>query len=52
MTSSDATTLGAIALVAAVPLAVIMLALIVRGYTVSLHMHRPQRERRRKRDQD
>lgn len=50
MTSSDAVTLGAIALVAAVPIAVVVLALIVRGYTVSIHMHRPHRERRRDRD--
>jgi len=47
MTSTDVGALAIVALVAAVPVAIVVLALIVRGYTVSLHMHRPHGQRRK-----
>ena len=35
-----------VALAAVVPLAVVLLVAIVRGYTITLHMHRPRPTRK------
>jgi hypothetical protein len=47
--ASDAVTLAVVALAAVVPLACVLFVALLRGYTISLHMHRPLRERRRRR---
>ena len=47
MDVSDARTLAVIALIAAVPIAIITLVALLRGYTIDLHM-----TRRRKPDDD
>jgi hypothetical protein len=45
VSSRDAITLAAVALCAVVPLAVVLTVALLRGYTISLHMHRPGRRR-------
>jgi hypothetical protein len=47
MTSSDALTLAVVALCAVVPLAMVLIVALLRGYTISLHMRRERRGRER-----
>ena len=49
---SDVATLALVALVAVVPLACVVGIALLRGYTISLHMKRPQTIRRRRRVDD
>ena len=50
MTSKDALTLAIVALCAVVPLAFVLSIALLRGYTISLHMRRPEGAWRRRRD--
>lgn len=47
MSRSDAVTLSIVALCAIVPFAVVVLAALIRGYTINLSMRRPGRHWRR-----
>lgn len=50
VTSKDALTLAIVALCAVVPLAFVLSIALLRGYTISLHMRRPEGAWRRRRD--
>lgn len=47
MNLSDAAVLAIVACIAIVPLAAVAVVALIRGYTISLHMRRPDRHRRR-----
>jgi hypothetical protein len=49
MSLSDGATLALVALAAVIPLAFVLVVALIRGYTISLHMRRPRRDRKRPR---
>jgi hypothetical protein len=52
MSSDQALSIAAIALVATVPVAVVVIVALVRGYTIHVTMHRPPHAGRRRRRKD
>lgn len=44
MSATDARALAIVALVAVAPIALVVLVALVRGYTITLHMHRPRKD--------
>jgi hypothetical protein len=52
MTGPDAVRLAVVALIAVVPLAFVVIVALIRGYTISVHLRRPVRQWRRRRDRD
>jgi hypothetical protein len=49
---SDPVSIAALALVACAPFAAVAIVALIRGYTISLHMKRPDSARRRRRRLD
>lgn len=52
MSPSDALSLAVVALIAVVPLAVVLLFAIMRSYTIDVHMTRDHHRRHRRGDDD
>lgn len=52
MTTKEVVALCLVALAAVVPLAVVMVVAMLRGYTISMHMRRPDRAWRQRRRGD
>ena len=52
MDVSDARTLAIVALIAVVPVAVVLLVALLRGYTIDLHMTRRRPDRHESDDDD
>jgi hypothetical protein len=51
VSTSDARDLAIIAVIAVAPLAIVLVFSILRGYTITLHMTRDERRRRRSRNE-
>jgi hypothetical protein len=52
VTPDDASTVALVAVVAIAPVAIVLIFAMLRGYTVTLQLHRPPRPDRRRRHGD